>query len=253
MYEENSDGWAQQTWEVSFLWHDGHFDVECNLSVSHIWYDDSPQEAPKRQAGDGCHAHGTRAGEGVAGTRAAGAGAGEARSTRSKTTDTVRHHMEYPEQQWTHAHLDKASWGDGPWQQEPDKVQWVDAATGLDCLAHRGLAGAWCGYVGVPEGHPDFKRDYNDVPVSVHGGLTYADLCQENPDPCEGICHVPYEGRPDHVWWLGFDCAHAGDLSPRFDRRLPSLLEYNTYRTLDYVKAECAQLARQLKDRETQG
>lgn len=26
---------------------------------------------------------------------------------------------------------DKSTWGDGPWQQEPDKKQWQDAATGL--------------------------------------------------------------------------------------------------------------------------
>lgn len=27
--------------------------------------------------------------------------------------------------------IDKADWGEGPWQTEPDKIQWVDEATGL--------------------------------------------------------------------------------------------------------------------------
>src|SRR5437868_4216905 len=35
--------------------------------------------------------------------------------------------------------------GPGPWWDEPDKVQWIDPATDLDCLAVRGPFGAWCG------------------------------------------------------------------------------------------------------------
>jgi hypothetical protein len=30
--------------------------------------------------------------------------------------------------------LDKSEWGAGPWQIEPDKVQWQDNETGLPCL-----------------------------------------------------------------------------------------------------------------------
>ena len=29
-----------------------------------------------------------------------------------------------------------------------------------------------------------------------------------------GICHIPDQGEPDDVWWLGFDCLHGGDLAP---------------------------------------
>ena len=36
---------------------------------------------------------------------------------------------------------DKAGWGEGPWQDEPDKVVWVDPATGLDCMAKRNRLG----------------------------------------------------------------------------------------------------------------
>lgn len=28
-----------------------------------------------------------------------------------------------------------------------------------------------------------------------------------------GACHVPAEGDPDDVWWLGFDRAHLHELS----------------------------------------
>ena len=57
--------------------------------------------------------------------------------------------------------VDKSQWGDGPWQSEPDKIQWQDAATGLPCLIVRGPVGALCGYVGVPKTHPAYGLHYD--------------------------------------------------------------------------------------------
>lgn len=145
---------------------------------------------------------------------------------------------------------EKATWGDGPWIQEPDKVQWVDEQTGLDCLAVRNESmGFWCGYVGVPELHPSFGKSYDDVEVEVHGGLTFADVCMEGSNAERGVCHVAEPGRPEHVWWLGFDTGHAWDLAPAYEMRYPSLRllrESRAYRDLNYVKTECRDLARQL-------
>jgi hypothetical protein len=45
------------------------------------------------------------------------------------------------------------------------------------------------GYVRLPEGHPFEVLDYDDIDVSVHGGLTFSE-----------------DG------WIGFDTAHAGDI-----------------------------------------
>jgi hypothetical protein len=47
------------------------------------------------------------------------------------------------------------------------------------------------------------------------------------------------------VWWLGFDCAHAGDVVPQMREVLPSLNKFGVYRNIDYVKNECEKLARQ--------
>lgn len=143
---------------------------------------------------------------------------------------------------------DKSTWGHGQWHQEPDKVQWIDPATGLDCLIVRGPSGALCGYVGVPETHPFHGKDYSDIydhDIECHGGLTFSDSCAPANDKGEayGICHVPAEGRPDHVWWFGFDCAHSGDLCPKFRQ---DDFGYNLYRDIDYVKAEVGSLAAQL-------
>jgi hypothetical protein len=55
-----------------------------------------------------------------------------------------------------------------------------------------------CGYVGVPEGHPWYKKDYDDIDVDVHGGLTWSDD------------HVGNDA-PDGLWWVGFDTAHYND------------------------------------------
>jgi len=143
---------------------------------------------------------------------------------------------------------------DGPWRDEPDKAQWVDEATDLDCLAVRNPLGAWCGYVGVPPGHPWHGRDYMDIDnLNVHGGLTFAAMCDENTDPDHPhICHVPAPGRPGDVWWLGFDCAHGGmDHIPGLatamtEAGIKNRQSDGQYRTLDYVRAECTNLAAQV-------
>lgn len=140
---------------------------------------------------------------------------------------------------------DKSGWPQrGEWDNEPDKKQWQDGATGLPCLAVRGPGGHWCGYVGVPEGHRFYQRDYDDVHVDVHGGLTYSAFCATG-DEQSNICHRPAEGEPDHVWWLGFDCAHLGDASPKWDRERRHSDFAETYKTLAYVERECASLAKQ--------
>jgi len=151
--------------------------------------------------------------------------------------------------------VNRTGWDSGPWDTEPDKVQWPDPLTGMPCLAVRQFSnGNWCGYVGVPEGHPFFGLDdTNDklCNIEVHGGLTFSGPCREHNKE-HGICHRPDPGEPDHVWWFGFDCCHALDLAPGM---VATIKKYGTgtgefpgdkYRDLAYVKSECAELAKQL-------
>tara|TARA_B100000131_G_scaffold321061_1_gene370772 strand:- start:1559 stop:2053 length:495 start_codon:yes stop_codon:yes gene_type:complete len=140
---------------------------------------------------------------------------------------------------------DRSGYGGIVPDSEPDKIVWVDEATGLDCMIHRNGMGALCGYVGVSEGHPLFKVDYYEVPSSVqfapHGGLTFSDTCNE--DACkvtgEGICHDAKPGRPEHVWWLGFDCGHYSDLVPS----MHAWDKGGKYRDIGYVIKEVQALA----------
>lgn len=152
----------------------------------------------------------------------------------------------------------KSTWGPGPWQDEPDHIEWVDPATDLDCMINRGPSGALCGYVGVPPSHPAHGLNYDavDAEVDVHGGLTYANSCEGNPD----ICHVPKPGREPDVWWLGFDCAHAMDYAPKLQAQMRFVQEAtgrqfmqvygldDVYRDVAYVTSEVEHLAMQLKE-----
>ena len=54
------------------------------------------------------------------------------------------------------------------------------------------------GYVGVPPNHPWFGKDYNELDVDVHGGLTFSNKA------------APKE-QPDSYWWIGFDTCHYQD------------------------------------------
>lgn len=113
-------------------------------------------------------------------------------------------------------------------------------------VVHNGN-GYRCGYVKVEPGHPWHGIGYDDIRLpdgewpDVHGGLTFS----EPDEPCD-------KGGEDAGWWLGFDCAHSGDLkdpslpNERPARVYPSWDELDSrIRTTEYVEAECRKLAEQ--------
>lgn len=54
------------------------------------------------------------------------------------------------------------------------------------------------GYVGIPKGHKLYRKHYDDINVSCHGGLTYSnDKLVDQID--------------DDIWWIGFGCGHYRD------------------------------------------
>lgn len=54
-----------------------------------------------------------------------------------------------------------------------------------------------CAYVGVPSDHPLSHRNYDDVELECHGGLTWGK---------EGKGY-----HPEGWYWYGWDYGHAGD------------------------------------------
>jgi hypothetical protein len=173
--------------------------------------------------------------------------------------------------------IDKSAWGEGPWQNELDEVSWVDDGTGYQCIASRHPElGHLCGYVGVDAFHPAYGRSYHgyeqvsmdkniekfdrqagkgmplkDIKfptdpkldslakkirnIRVHGGLTYSGL-----------------GK-DGLHLFGFDCIQWSDIAPGMDALVKKSggesfpRDGATYKDLNFVKAECTQLAKQLK------
>lgn len=145
--------------------------------------------------------------------------------------------------------FNRKSWGKGPWENEPDRLLWK--SQGFDCLINRNPLGSWCGYVGLPKGHLLYGAHYNELydrnlQIEVHGGLTYSEYCQGD------ICHPHSDEDEGPTFWLGFDCAHAGDLVPSLqDSSLPKGLRSMQgiiYRDIEYVRGEVENLARQLAE-----
>jgi len=61
---------------------------------------------------------------------------------------------------------------------------------GIEWFLYKNRIGAINGYVKLPEGHKWFGLSYDDVPVKVHGGLTYGGSGSK---------------------FIGFDTNHGGD------------------------------------------
>jgi hypothetical protein len=123
---------------------------------------------------------------------------------------------------------------DRPWETEPDHKKWVEPTTKYKCEVKRNpMTLALCGYVTVPKKHHYYGLGYNDVMANVHGGLTFS----------------------DDKGTFGFDCSHAGDLTPGIllsvlqSAKDPSeyaelTITHDTYRTFEWVVDETEKLAR---------
>lgn len=137
----------------------------------------------------------------------------------------------------------------GPWQTEPDRVEFKHA--GFDCLLNRNQMGAWCGYVGLPATHPLYKTHYQEVEnLSGYGGLTFGALCGGE------ICHVG-DVPGEALYWLGFDCAHYGDLVPGMilcDEKIHQQFGFPrrdrecVYRDVHYAREQTKLLAEELQN-----
>lgn len=129
--------------------------------------------------------------------------------------------------------------GVGEWTLEPDKVEFE--YRGVDCLILRHDQGKHlCGYFAIPKFHELYQVEYTRIGIRVHCGLTY------------GRSGSEYVGHPDDGrWWLGFDCAHAEDLSPGFAEMAPSVYSSSCiYRNVEYVKKQIMRAVDQVIRRE---
>ena len=120
----------------------------------------------------------------------------------------------------------------------PDALLAKGEESGFEWEVTSNDLGYRCGYVRVPPDHPWHGKDYDSVEPypEVHGGLTFA----SRDTDCG-------KGGADNAWWLGFDCAHAGDAP---DPSLPGFCRLMSFRgdtikSTEYVTEECRNLAKQ--------
>jgi hypothetical protein len=144
--------------------------------------------------------------------------------------------MEYQENDLYATELKLYLFGGGEWMQEPDYLEFQ--YFGYKCHIARNSVGALCGYVHLPKDHPWYGKDYDDLSVSVHGGLTFS---------------REIEG----AWVIGYDCSHAQDVSPTTERLLKDMRKTNeryrkfceilspTYKNMAFCQKECKSLAQQ--------
>jgi hypothetical protein len=82
-------------------------------------------------------------------------------------------------------------------------------------------------YVEIPEGHILFQVKYDDIDISIHGGLTYSNL------------------EEDGNYWLGWDYAHFGDYyNHKFSPPLSN--EPDRHWTLAEIEKDCKDAIRQI-------
>ena len=157
--------------------------------------------------------------------------------------------------------------GEGPWDNEADKIAWIDERTGIPCIILRQTNGTLSGYAAVEPGHPLYGYNHDAIPselrVVSHGGLNYAEACNQTMPEAVSVCHVeppkrPHSDMPDRfahdgdLWWFGFDTNHAYDFVP--NERVPEgqrIHDGKVYRDQAYVYRECIKLAAQLHRIET--
>ena len=123
-----------------------------------------------------------------------------------------------------------------PWEEEPDRAEWVHE-NGLKCrIVRNPITGTLCGYVGVPKGNKFFGVDYDSGEVNdlneIHGGLTYSEM------------------GDDGYWYFGFDTAHSDDFLPKIVEHLIeagkkdfAFYQSCDYKTWEYVCREIDYLA----------
>lgn len=143
----------------------------------------------------------------------------------------------------------------GPWRHEADKLAWVDAATGSQCVILRTVPGGHLrGYVGIEIGDAMFGWSHDEIPsglgIRVHGGLDYSEvsgLGGEHDEEMVGVDHFEVHGSEDPRWWFGFGCDKSGDLVPdASDAFMAYVGDVPVYRDERFVFEQCTALAQRL-------
>jgi hypothetical protein len=126
---------------------------------------------------------------------------------------------------------------------------------GFRCVVVGIYMGHRCGYIAIPKGNELYGKDYDEINIDIHGGLTYAEY-SENDYPVK---------TDENLYWIGFDCAHCGDakdldLIKSFgedNKDIQMILDMEArypirgkVRTVEYVEEQLIDAVKQIKEGE---
>ena len=104
--------------------------------------------------------------------------------------------------------------------------------------------GHLCGYVKINSDHKYYSKDYFDMDIECHGGLTHGEFCLDLwmiEDRTEKYKQIEkYKDlieKSTKSFYIGFDCNHLDDFS---------LYNDGEYRDMDYVLNEIKSIIDQL-------
>lgn len=106
-------------------------------------------------------------------------------------------------------------------ESEGDYFEWQNH---FKCFIRRNKFKAWCGYVLISKDYP-IDSD-TTIDIDCHGGVTYHNFDEK------GLT-------------IGFDCAHDGDIIPKFDSLFWSA-DYDVYRTKEFAIDEVNKMVDQI-------
>jgi len=146
-------------------------------------------------------------------------------------------------------YMKNSDWGKGEWLNEPDMHAIIEFKyKNHTCILTRNFAGSWCGYVEIPI-DSKYATEIEQDKLNIHGGLTW----NSKRLPLT----IQLSSDHSNSYWLGFDCSHFGDYSPRLDKTFGSYLTRmlfpngdsftETYKTLEFAKNELIQLIEQIE------
>lgn len=149
------------------------------------------------------------------------------------------------------------------------EADWTTSA-GLRAVVIMTNMGHRCGYVGVTSAHPLHGVAYNEKSRALTMNMGRSTekmspiqvLCAAGREPDElntpeyvfevhgGLTYSGGKGKypiESDLWWFGYDCGHSGD-APAPGSLMAAYYknDCSIHRTLDYCKAECESLSKQI-------
>lgn len=92
-------------------------------------------------------------------------------------------------------------------------------------------------YVEIPHHHRLFGKKYNEIDITVHGGLTYS----------KSNLFISKANELKHSWFIGWDYAHYGDYMG-YEEMFPKQFQTNGKKwTLDEIRQHVYEVCKQIE------